>query len=297
VLHADDPLMACSALAVAQLDGQGQDARIQLAVPIEMGQLRQLAEQPGGQGYAAVEARWDGESQRVRCERSLRLGALVLERRSWSEAEPALIRRALLDGLRQLGLEALPWDQASRQLQQRLSLAYQHLGEPWPNCSPEQLLKQLDAWLGPHLSGLRSRDDLRALPLGEALWGEAPWSLRPELDRLLPVALSVPSGRQVNLDYSSGQPVLAVKLQELFGTRTNPVVLDGRLAVIVHLLTPAGRPAAITQDLAGFWESSYAEVRKELRGRYPRHPWPEDPRQAQATALTKARLQQGMRRE
>jgi ATP-dependent helicase HrpB len=229
VLHADDPLVACSALAVAQLDGQGQDARIQLAVPIDMGQLRQLAEQPGGQGYAAVEARWDGESQRVRCERSLRLGALLLERRSWSEAEPALIRRALLDGLRQLGLEALPWDQASRQLQQRLSLAYQHLGEPWPNCSPEQLLMQLDAWLGPHLSGLRSRDDLRALPLGEALWGEAPWSLRPELDRLLPVALSVPSGRQVNLDYSSGQPVLAVKLQELFGTRTNPAVLDGRL--------------------------------------------------------------------
>ena len=297
VLHADDPLVACSALAVAQLDGQGQDARIQLAVPIDMGQLRQLAEQPGGQGYAAVEARWDGESQRVRCERSLRLGALVLERRSWSEAEPALIRRALLDGLRQLGLEALPWNRASRQLQQRLSLAYQHLGDPWPNCSPKQLLEQLDAWLGPHLSGLRSRDDLQALPLGEALWGEAPWSLRPALDRLLPVALPVPSGRQVNLDYSSGQPVLAVKLQELFGTRTNPAVLDGRLAVIVHLLTPAGRPAAITQDLAGFWESSYAEVRKELRGRYPRHPWPEDPRQAQATALTKARLQQAMRRD
>jgi ATP-dependent helicase HrpB len=111
------------------------------------------------------------------------------------------------------------------------------------------------------------------------------------------VALPVPSGRQVSLDYSSGQPVLAVKLQELFGTRTNPAVLDGRLAVTVHLLTPAGRPAAITQDLAGFWESSYAEVRKELRGRYPRHPWPEDPRQAQATALTKARLQQGMRRD
>ena len=296
VLHADDPLVACTALAVAQLDGQGQDARIQLAIPIDIGQLRQLAEQPGGQGNIAVEARWDGEGQRVRCERSLRLGALVLERRSWSEAEPALIRSALLEGLRQLGLEALPWDPVSRQLQQRLSLAHQHLGDPWPDCSPQQLLDQLDEWLGPHLNGLRSRDDLQGIPLGEALWGDAPWSLRPQLDQLLPVALSVPSGRQVKLDYSSGQPVLAVKLQELFGARTNPMVLSGQLAVTVHLLTPAGRPAAITQDLAGFWERSYPEVRKELRGRYPRHPWPEDPCQAQATALTKARLQQGSHR-
>ena len=232
----------------------------------------------------------------MRCERSLRLGALVLERRSWSEAEPALIRSALLEGLRQLGLEALPWDPASRQLQQRLNLAHQHLGDPWPDCSPQQLLEQLDEWLGPHLNGLRSRDDLQGLPLGEALWGDAPWSLRSQLDQLLPVALTVPSGRQVKLDYSSGQPVLAVKLQELFGARTNPMVLSGQLAVTVHLLTPAGRPAAITQDLAGFWERSYPEVRKELRGRYPRHPWPEDPCQAQATALTKARLQQGSHR-
>ena len=105
----------------------------------------------------------------------------------------------------------------------------------------------------------------------------------------------MPSGRAVNLDYSSGQPVLAVKLQELFGAHANPTVLDGRLAVTVHLLTPAGRPAAITQDLAGFWQHGYPEVRKELRGRYPKHPWPEDPRQAQATALTKARLQEGKR--
>ncbi|MCX5927435.1 MAG: helicase-related protein [Cyanobium sp. LacPavin_0920_WC12_MAG_63_22] len=296
VLHADDPLVACTALAVAQLDGQDQDARIQLAIPIDIGQLRQLAEQPGGQGHVSVEARWDGEAQRVRCERSLRLGALVLERRSWSEAEPALIRSALLEGLRQLGLEALPWDPVSRQLQQRLSLAHQHLGDPWPDCSPQQLLDQLDEWLGPHLNGLRSRDDLQGLPLGEALWGDTPWSLRSQLDQLLPVALSVPSGRQVKLDYSSGQPVLAVKLQELFGARTNPMVLSGQLAVTVHLLTPAGRPAAITQDLEGFWVRSYPEVRKELRGRYPRHPWPEDPCQAQATALTKARLQQGSHR-
>ena len=292
VLHPDDPLVACPALAVAQLDGQGPEARIQLAVPLDPEHLRELAEQPGGQGHSQVEARWDGEALRVRCERSLRLGALVLERRPWNDADPDLIRGALLDGLRDLGLEALPWDRPSRQLQQRLTLAHQHLGEPWPDRTPTRLMQELDSWLGPHLDGLRSRDDLQRLPLGEALWGDCPWALRPELERLLPVALPVPSGRQVGLDYSGGPPVLAVKLQELFGARTTPTVLDGRLAVTVHLLTPAGRPAAITQDLAGFWERSYPEVRKELRGRYPRHPWPEDPRQAQATALTKARLQQ-----
>ena len=295
VLHPDDPLVACTALAIAQLDGQGQDARIQLAVPLVPEQLRELAEQPGGQGRTALEARWDGESQRVRCERSLRLGALVLERRPWAEADPERIRSALLDGLRQLGLEVLPWDRSSRQLQQRLTLAHQQLGDPWPDRSLPRLLDDLEHWLGPHLLGLRSRDELQGLPLAEALWGDCAWSLRLELERLLPPALPVPSGRAVNLDYSSGQPVLAVKLQELFGARANPTVLDGQLPVTVHLLTPAGRPAAITQDLAGFWQNSYPEVRKELRGRYPKHPWPEDPRQAQATALTKARLQEGKR--
>ena len=291
MLHPDDPLVACAALAIAQLDGQGQDARIQLAVPLDSEQLRALAEQPGGQGRTVLEARWDGESQRVRCERSLRLGALVLERRPWAEAEPERIRSALLDGLRQLGLEVLPWDRNSRQLQQRLTLAHQQLGDPWPDRSLPRLLDDLEHWLAPHLLGLRSRDELQGLPLAEALWGDCPWSLRPELERLLPPALPVPSGRAVTLDYSSGQPVLAVKLQELFGAAANPTVLEGRLPVTVHLLTPAGRPAAITQDLAHFWQHGYPEVRKELRGRYPKHPWPEDPRQAQATALTKARLQ------
>ncbi len=292
VLHPDDPLVACPALAIAQLDGQGQEARIQLAAPLTPEQLRELAEQPGGQGRTVLEARWDGESQRVRCERSLQLGALVLERRPWIEADPERIRDAMVDGLRQLGLDVLPWDRTSRQLQQRLTLAHQQLGDPWPDRSPQRLLDDLEHWLGPHLLGLRSRDALQSLPMAEALWGDCPWSLRPELERLLPATLPVPSGRAANLDYSSGQPVLAVKLQELFGASTNPMVLDGRLPVTVHLLTPAGRPAAITQDLAGFWRQSYPEVRKELRGRYPRHPWPEDPRQVQATALTKARLQE-----
>jgi ATP-dependent helicase HrpB len=293
LLHASDPLITSPALAVAKLDGLGQDAQIQLALTLDPEQLRAWARQPGGPGQIQLDSRWDRAAQRVRSERCLCLGSLVLERQPWKDADPATIRAALLDGLRQLGLESLPWAGANRQLQHRLNLAHQQLGDPWPNRSDAWLLAELEAWLGPWLTDQRSREDLQTIPLEEALWTDCPWSLRPELERLLPETLTVPSGRQVILDYSSGHPVLAVKLQELFGARTNPTVLEGRLAVTVQLLTPAGRPAAVTQDLAGFWQGSYPEVRKQLRGRYPKHPWPEDPTQAEPTALTKAKLQQG----
>lgn len=290
LLHPSDPLVGCEALAIATADGQGSDARIGLALPIARDELVALAEAGAGQWQCT--AQWDGASQRVRCEQSLQLGALVLDRRPWHGPSGELVRQALLEGLGELGLGALPWSDRSRQLQQRLALAHQRLGEPWPNGHLDHLLTHLDQWLGPHLDGLRSLDELKGLDLCEALWAEAPWRLRAELDDLLPSALGVPSGRNVPLDYTNGEPVLAVKLQEMFGAIRTPTVLAGQLPVTVHLLTPAGRPAAITQDLAGFWAGSYQEVRRDLRGRYPKHPWPEDPTQAIATALTKARLSQ-----
>lgn len=290
LLHPSDPLVGCEALAIATADGQGSDARIGLALPIARDELVALAEAGAGQWQCM--AQWDSTSQRVRCEQTLQLGALVLDRRPWHGPSGELVRQALLEGLAHLGLGALPWSDRSRQLQQRLALAHQHLGEPWPNGHLDHLLTHLDQWLGPHLEGLRSLDELKGLDLCEALWGEAPWRLRAELDGVLPSALGVPSGRDVPLDYANGEPVLAVKLQEMFGATRTPTVLGGQLPVTVHLLTPAGRPAAITQDLAGFWAGSYQEVRRDLRGRYPKHPWPEDPTQAIATALTKARLGQ-----
>lgn len=135
--------------------------------------------------------------------------------------------------------------------------------------------------------GLRSLAELAAIDLGEVLWSGMPWSLRSELDRRLPEQVAIPTGRLARLDYSSGEPVLAVKLQELFGLKEGPRVLGGQLPVTVQLLSPAGRPVQITQDLAGFWQGSYAQVRQELRGRYPKHPWPEDPLNATPTAFTK----------
>ena len=190
------------------------------------------------------------------------------------------------------GLAALPWTDASRQLQQRLCLAHQHLGSPWPDRSDAQLLAEPAAWLADQLEGMRSRADLQRLDLQEALWSGLDWDCRRQLEQWLPASLPIPSGRLARLDYSSGEPVLAVKLQELFGATATPTVLQGRLPVTVQLLSPAGRPAAITRDLAGFWQGAYQEVRRELRGRYPRHPWPEDPSTVPATALTRRRLEQ-----
>ena len=288
-LHPQDPLVGEPALAVAVLDGAQQDARILLAVPLPLEQLHALAEQ---QGQWLEQARWDASAGKVRCERTLRLDALMLERRPWPQADAAAVATALQEGLRQRGLTALPWTAATRQLQQRLNLAHQHLGEPWPDRRDSALLEQLSSWLGPCLEGMRSLDDLGQLDLAEALWAELPWSQRRELDQLLPGSLTLPTGRQVRLDYSGGAPVLAAKLQEFFGVAEGPTVLGGRLAVSLHLLSPAGRPAAITSDLAGFWAGGYRDVRRELRGRYPRHPWPEDGAQAQPTRLTKAALGQ-----
>ncbi|QVL53273.1 MAG: ATP-dependent helicase HrpB [Cyanobium sp. M30B3] len=288
VLHPQDPLGREPALAVASLDGAGQDARIQLAVPLSLQTLHQWASLEGSDELAA---RWDAQAGRVCCERSLRLGALVLERRPWTGASPEQVRAALLEGLHQQGLAALPWQPASRQLQHRLCLAHRHLGAPWPDRSDRALLEELEPWLAPWLGDARSLADLRTLDLEAALWGDLDWPRRQELEQLLPQRLPVPSGRSIPLDYSRGDPVLAVKLQEMFSCRDTPRLLDGRLPVTLHLLTPAGRAAAITQDLAGFWSGTYREVRRELRGRYPKHPWPEDGATAPATAFTKARLQ------
>lgn len=288
VLHPDDPLADADALAIAIADGEGAEARVRLAVRLERADLEELAV---AQGQESLEARWDPQAERVRCERSLRLGALVLARTPWPEARGEEVQAAMAEGLRQLGLAALPWCPRSRSLQQRLGLAHRWLGPPWPDRRLERLEDDPAAWLGERLAGLRSRQDLRQLDLIEALWGELDWAERQQLERWFPETIAVPSGRRVALDYVGEEPVLAVKLQEMFGATVSPTLLDGRLPVTVQLLSPAGRPAALTRDLAGFWSSGYAEVRRELRGRYPKHPWPEDPRQAMATALTKARLE------
>ncbi|MCP9801670.1 ATP-dependent helicase HrpB [Synechococcus sp. RedBA-s] len=292
-LPAHDPLAGQSVLAVAAVDDSGSDGRILLALPLQRQSLERLQAQQGEQRPLVS---WEPAERRVRAVIERRLGALVLERRPWDDPAPAAVQAALLDGLRSLGLAVLPWSRDSRELQHRLNLAHARRGEPWPDRSEAALEQELEQWLGDQLLGLRSQDELRQLDLMEGLWSGLAWEHRQELERLLPSQITLPTGRRARLEYGSGEPVLAVKLQELFGLSEGPRVLDGDLPVSLHLLSPARRPVQITQDLGGFWRGSYAEVRRELRGRYPRHPWPEDPAQALPTAGT-SRAQARSRKE
>jgi len=165
------------------------------------------------------------------------------------------------------------------------------MGSGWPDLSDRALLDGLDDWLAPWLDGMSRITHLQRLDLDAALRGMIDWNRQQELDRLAPTHVEVPSGSRIAIDYSQDPPVLAVKLQELFGLQDTPRIAQGRVALMIHMLSPAQRPVAVTQDLASFWRGPYQDVRKDLRGRYPRHPWPEDPLTAIATRRTKARME------
>ncbi|MFF9585073.1 ATP-dependent helicase HrpB [Streptomyces achromogenes] len=220
-----------------------------------------------------------------------RLGAIELAVRPLKDAGPALVRAALLDGLREEGLGLLRWSPEARGLRQRLAFLRAHLGEPWPDVSDDALHARVDEWLEPELGRARRRADLARIDAGQALARLLPWAggEAARLEELAPERITVPSGSRIRIDYRDPErPVLAVKLQELFGLRETPAVAG--VPLLVHLLSPAGRPAAVTADLASFWADGYRAVRAELRGRYPKHPWPEDPATAQPTRYTNARL-------
>lgn len=192
-----------------------------------------------------------------------------------------------MEGLRREGLGLLRWTRDTGQLRERLAFLHRELGEPWPDVSQGALLERTEQWLEPELSRARRRSDLARIDVGQALRRLLPWATGEavRLDELAPERIEVPSGSRIRVEYGGAQPVLAVKLQELFGLRETPRVAG--VPVLVHLLSPAGRPAAVTADLASFWQDGYRAVRAELRGRYPKHPWPEDPTTVEATRFTK----------
>ncbi|MEB3367178.1 ATP-dependent helicase HrpB [Saccharopolyspora mangrovi] len=227
----------------------------------------------------------DGDVRAVRVER---LGAIALATRLLRDPDPLRVRQALLDGLRAESLELLRWNDDARRLRQRLAFLHRVLGEPWPATDDESLLAAADQWLEPELSQARRRADLR-VPAGELLRRLVPWSQAGRLDELAPDRIEVPTGSQIRVDYGADQPALPVKLQEVFGWRSVPRIADGQVPVVLHLLSPAGRPAAVTGDLESFWRNGYQQVRAELRGRYPKHPWPEDPADATPTRGTHRR--------
>lgn len=279
-------LAQAECLAIAHWE-PGPPRRISLAVPLSDRDLRR--------DHAAAiancdEVRWDAVQEAVVAERQLRFGALVLERKPW-RGDGAAMARAMLDGVRTLGLQALPWSEAARQWQARvLSLRAWRPEEDWPDLGDDALLAQLGEWLLPHLDGATRRDHLARLDLADLLQQKLDYATQQRLNRLAPTHLEVPTGSRIRLEYQPPQPpVLAVKLQELFGCATTPTVNEGRTPVVLHLLSPAQRPLAVTQDLAGFWARGYLDVKKDGKGRYPRHPWPDDPVAAAPSRRAKPR--------
>ena len=280
--------------AVAHLAGTATAPRATLAAPLDRDELEAAF---GEQITTSEEVRFDPTTQRVNGRRVRRLGALLLEEKVIGQPNADLVAQSLLAYLQETGLAKLNWTPEARQLQQRLEFVRQHVGETeaesWPTFDDEALLADLPTWLGPHLAGLKSLDQVQRLDLAEPLLARLPggWAQRQELDRLAPAALEVPSGSLISLNYADpAAPVLAVKLQELFGLTETPTVAGGRVPLVLHLLSPGGRPAQVTRDLRSFWEKGYFEVRKDLKGRYPKHPWPDEPMKHIPTKLTKKRL-------
>jgi len=237
------------------------------------------------------EVRWDDAEAAVVARRVERLGMLTLDSRPLTSPDPGKVRDAMLDGVRRLGIAALPWTDEARAWQARvLSMRQWFPEESWPDCTDAALLANLPDWLGPHLGGISRRAHLARLDLLEILKGRLDWKQNQRLDADAPTHLEVPSGSHLKLEYKPGEsPVLAVKLQEMFGLADTPRIARGRVPVTLHLLSPARRPIQVTQDLKGFWERTYSEVKKELKGRYPKHPWPDDPWNASPTARAKRR--------
>jgi ATP-dependent helicase HrpB len=269
-------------IVAVDLDDRERDARILLAAPLTRAELEQRF---GEHIRRTASVEWVSREQAVLARRVVQLDALVLEESPLPEVPAQAAQDAMLTGVRELGINSLPWDEESRSLQARVELVRRldSKGE-WPDMSDGALAATLDAWLAPWLTGVTRREHLARLPLTEILKARLSFAHQRTLEQLAPTHIEVPSGSRVRIDYlADGGPAVAVRLQEVFGLEQTPCIVHGRVPLTFHLLSPARRPVQVTRDLASFWRGAYAEVRKDLRGRYPRHHWPENPLEATAT--------------
>jgi ATP-dependent helicase HrpB len=280
-LNGGSGLAGAAWLAVASADraAGARTARVRSAAPLDEAAARHAG---AALLRTATEIAWvDGD---VVARTTERLGAILLVERRIDNPDRVRVRAALLDGLRREGLSLLTWTRTASELRERLAFCRSAFGDGWPAVDDDALLGSADDWLGPDLTKARRRADLARVDVASALRRLLPWALAARLDQVAPERLPVPSGSRVRVDYADpAAPVLAVKVQEAFGWADAPRLADGRVPVLLHLLSPAGRPVAVTRDLASFWANGYPQVRGELRGRYPRHPWPEDPTTATPT--------------
>jgi ATP-dependent helicase HrpB len=274
-------------VAVETVSRKNGEDEIRLASSLNRDTIEELF---GDQLEWLREAGWDDQANRVIVREVRRLGKILLQERPAKPTTEDTLP-ALFDLIRRQGLEILPWTRDTRQLQARAAFLHRHLtGESWKGWSDEALIEALEDWLAAFLVEVNSRNGLKRINLAAAMKARIGWNKLKELDRMAPEKLEVPSGSRIRVDYMAEDlPVLAVKLQEMFGLAETPTLADGRVPVVIHLLSPAGRPLAVTRDLKSFWNTVYPEVQKEMKGRYPKHPWPDDPWNSIATKRTKRR--------
>jgi len=280
VMPEGDPLAGARLIVATDLDGDPREARIRQAIAITESEIRALfADRIVWQDLCL----WDRRERRVIARQQERLGALVLDDRHWADVPPERVARAMLEGVRDLGLT---WTEGARRFAARVTLARAQAPD-LPDMTDAALLDRLGDWLLPFLDGVKTAQDWRRFDLTEALRARLSWEQMQALDRAVPARFTTPLGRQIAIDYSGEAPEITLRLQEMFGQATHPTVAGVPLRIT--LLSPGHKPVQTTMDLPGFWATSYADVRKEMRGRYPRHPWPEDPTAADPTLRAKPR--------
>jgi ATP-dependent helicase HrpB len=274
-------------IVAAEIGGHGRNARVFLAVPIARSDVETHF---ASQIETRTIADYDVASGTVRPKQVRRLGAIVLGEREVRELPPAGMTTVLREAVRHHGTAILPWTDHAIRLRQRLAFLHELDPDSWPDVSDDALRETLDSWLLPWIADAARGDALRHVDVAEALLGIAGWHRRADIDRLAPTHVEVPSGSRIAIDYSDpAAPVLAVRLQEMFGAADTPRIADGRMPLTLQLLSPARRPVQVTRDLASFWRTTYFDVRRDLRGRYPKHAWPENPLVAQATRRARPR--------
>lgn len=284
-----DSLAAAPFLAIADLDGDKQDARIFRAAPLARADLEALF---ADRITTEQLVEWDAREQAAKARRRVTLDALVLSEAPLASPDSEAVRAAVIEGIRQLGLAVLPWAGEADTLRARIALMRRIEGADagWPDMSDAALSASLGEWLTPFLGGISRRADFGRIPLIRALEARLDWRLKQRLDREAPADIPVPSGRRARIDYASGdEPVLAIRIQEMFGATETPAIANGRVPLLLHLLSPAQRPIQVTRDLVSFWKRGYPEARGDLRGRYPRHYWPDDPFTAEPTSRVRPR--------
>jgi len=276
-------------LVIIQLGGQSKTARIFQAIAIDKAQIEEIF---CGQLTESESVEWDVKKQSVSAQKQIRLGQLILDSKPLSSPSPEQVQEALVNALVARGLENLPWSAHMKQWQARVNRIRQlaNFAAEFPDISIETLKQTARQWLAPHLLGFKRLSQVTGPVLEQALKSLLSWPQQQLLDRLMPESITVPSGTVCKIDYlCGGKPVLAVKLQEMFGQPQTPSIANGQISLLIHLLSPARRPLQVTEDLASFWADGYQSVKKEMRGRYPKHPWPDDPVSAQPTRYTKKR--------